>query len=214
MNKDILRNNQVYFDTSRLLVGKTLSPDIYRQTLVVTIRVNSLQASDNFKKSLYNRLSKLFYGKTSANHKHSFSMLMAADVEGSRYRARLHDTLLNPLDPHYHCIMVFSKSDWTRIEGSIPEWSSLIAKEIKKMKEVKPDKIYIAEFDRNRVPDEYWASPLMHFVEYCSKSSRVADMNDQLEYQSSIFPYDLLNDEKIQREQQNIFHRIASGLTV
>lgn len=214
MNKDTLKNNQVYFDTSRLLVGKTLSPDIYQQTLVITIRVNSLQASDTFKKSLYNRLSKLFYGKTSANHKHSFSMLMAADVEGSRHGATLYNTLLNPLDPHYHCIMVFSKSDWARIEGSIPEWSSLIAKEIRKMKEVKPDKIYIAEFNRNRIPDEYWDSPLMHFVEYCTKSSRIADRNDQLEYQSSIFPYDLLSDEKIKREQQNIFYKFTGGLTV
>jgi hypothetical protein len=214
MNKEKIRREQIYFDTARLLVGKTLSEDLYKRTLVITIRVNSLSQSDTFKEALYNRLRKLLYGKAKANHKDIFSMLIAADVEGSRRGAISHDTLLQPMDPHYHCIMVFSKSDWTRIEDNMLEWSSLIKKEIRKLREVKSDKLYIAAFNRHEVPDEHWVSPLMHFIEYCSKSSRVANLNDRLEYMPSIYPYDLMDNEKIRREQANIFKQFVGGVRV
>jgi hypothetical protein len=139
-----------YYNMAKLMVGKSLKNSPENQALVITIRIITFRQVERLKMAIFNKLCKLFYGRIATSCDDVFGLLVSEDVEASRTGKVSDKTLSSPYDPHLHCLMLFSKSDWLRVESNIDEWSSMIKKSLVELDEVKRSGVHVDRFDPSR----------------------------------------------------------------
>ena len=212
--EDKLKRADEHFNMAKLLIGKSLQNDLKHQALVVTIRITDFRQVERLKVAIFNKLCKLFYGRVATNCNDVFGLLISEDVEASRAGKVSAQTLSNPYDPHLHCLMVFSKGDWLRVEDNIEEWSSMIKKSLKKLDEVNQSGVYVERFDPSKTPKEHQDHPLTHYASYCNKVKKHANRYRSDNFNTSVFPYDILADDKDKRQQVYLWKKLEAGLNI
>lgn len=215
INKEY-RTNEIIsqYCLSRMLVGKSIENDFCTQSLVITIQVNNKKNSETLKLTLYKRLYKLLYGSAEDKRFANFSLLIAGDVEGTREGYAPLDTLKKPIYPHYHCLMMFSKSDWTRIAENFDEWRIMMVRTISAIREVKGKEIRITKFDRRLTPEKFQHQPLLYFTSYCTKCDRIASAMGISDYGPSVYPFDGYVSEHEFRQQSFFQNQFKNGLKI
>ena len=110
--------------------------------------------------------------------------------------------------------MLFSKGDWLRVEKNIKEWSSMIKRALVELDEVKRSGVHVDRFDPNKTPVEHRERPLTHFASYCNKSKKHANRYGLDNYNASVFPYDILANDKDKRQQVYLRRKLEQGLKI
>lgn len=203
-----------YYNIAKLMVGKSLKNSPENQALFITIRITNFRQVERLKKAIFNKLCKLFYGKVATSCDDVFGLLVSEDVEASRTGKVSDKTLSSPCDPHLHCLMLFSKSDWLRVEKNIDEWSSMIKKSLVELDEVKRSGVHVDRFDPSKTPLEHSDYPLTHYASYCNKSKKHANRYGVDGYGASVFPYDILANDKDKRQQVYLRRKLEKGLKI
>jgi len=122
---------------SRLLLKHINVETASDRSLLFTIRTDKVSDHEHFKRAIYQKPHRVLYGTLSAPDNFTYSMMIAGDVECSKTGTVSLETLKNPYEPHYHGVMVFSKSDWCRIEPNLSEVIGRIKSAIYDIREVK-----------------------------------------------------------------------------
>ena len=112
---------------SRLLFKHDNVESALDRSLVLTIYTNELFNTEHFKRAVFQKIHRAFYGAISAPDNFTYSMMIAGDVESSKTGTVSLETLKTAYESHFHGLMVFSKSDWCRIEAGFIETASIWA---------------------------------------------------------------------------------------
>lgn len=214
LNEKNLLTADAHFNMARLVTGKSLKNDLKNQALIITIRVTDFRQVEQLKKAVFNKLCKLFYGRVATSCDDVFGFLISADVEASRTGRVSSRTLSAPYDPHLHCLMLFSKSDWLRVESNIEEWSSMIKKALDELNEVERSGVHVDRFDPSKTPLEYRDCPLTYYASYCNKSKKHANRYGFDGYGASVFPYDIFATDKEKRQQVYLRRKFEQGFKI
>ena len=106
---------------SRLLFKHDNVESALERSLAITIYTNEVFDTEHFKRAVFQKIHRAIYGAISAPDNFTYSMMIAGDVESSRSGTVGLETLKAAYEPHFHGLMVFSKSDWCRIEADLPK---------------------------------------------------------------------------------------------
>jgi len=204
---------------SRLLQGHTQKSDVAKRSLVFTIQVKHLINTSQLKKAIYQKVHRALYGKLSSPDNSNFSMFIASDVESSRRKYVPDDVLLNPILPHYHGLMVFSKPDWDRICENLSYYKGKIRSSISDIKEIrdrevddygciKSESIWIDMFEEKNVKGAKHQSPLGDYIQYSMKSHLQGVNRSILIHEPSVFPFDMYSSEQDVKNANRLFNEL------
>lgn len=187
---------------SRLLFQHDEYELAHTRSLVFTIYTNKVSDTEHFKRAVYQKVHRALYKTLSTPDRFTFSMMIAADVEGSRSGVVRLETVRNAEEPHYHGVMVFSESDWTTIEMDLSLHIARIKSAISDIREVKSslidsdgvcrwDTIWIKPFENNNRPVFRFSTPFSNYINYIFKTDHHAQRHGLVTYMPSVFPHDL-----------------------
>ena len=199
--------NETIMYLSRLFDKHTNFVDVQANALVFTIQVKNFHNTDRVQKAIYEKIHRAIYERLSSPNDFTFSMFIAGDVEGSRSGYIPDHVLLDPMMPHYHGIILFSKQDWKVIRENISYWKSKIKSSISDIREIVDDEIdgdgciikesiWIDAFDKKKCNDAKHQSPIGDYVQYCMKSHLQAISRSIYTYQPKVFPFDAYANQK------------------
>jgi len=187
---------------SRLLFKHDNVESALERSLVLTIYTNEMFDTEHFKRAVFQKVHRILYGDLSKPDNFTYSMMIAGDVESSRSGTVSLEILKNPYEPHFHCLMVFSKSDWCRIEADPPKYISLIQSVISDIREVKKplidadgvcswNTIWVRKFEESTNPKHKFSSSFSNYINYIFKADNHAQKHGIDTYVPSVFPHDL-----------------------
>lgn len=204
---------------SRLLQGHTQKGDAAKRALVFTAQAKDLKNSNHTKKGIYQKIHRKLYDKLPSPDESQFSMLIASDVESSRRKYVPDEVLLNPILPHYHGLMVFSKPDWEIMCENISYWIGEIRSSISDIKEIKyreidgygcikSESIWIDVFDEKKVKGAKHQSPLGDYIQYSMKAHLQGVDRSILIHEPSVFPFDLYASDQDVIDANRLFNEL------
>ena len=187
---------------SRLLFKHDNVESASERSLAITIYTNEVFDTEHFKRAIFQKVHRAFYGDLSKPNNFTYSMMIAGDVECSKIGTVSLETLQNPYEPHYHGVMVFSKSDWCRIEADLPKYIYLIQSAISDIREVKKplidadgvcswNSIWVRNFEESTKPKHKFSSSFSNYINYIFKADNHAQRHGIDTYVPSVFPHDL-----------------------
>lgn len=204
---------------SRLLQGHTQKGDAAKRALAFTIQVKHLNNSYQLKKAIFQKVHRKLYDKLSSPDEFNFSLFIASDVESSRRKYVPDEVLLNPILPHYHGLMVFSKPDWEIMCENISYWIGEIRSSISDIKEIKDreidgcgciksESIWIDVFDEKKVKGAKHQSPLGDYIQYSMKSHLQGVNRSILIHEPSVYPFDLYASDQDVIDANRLFNEL------
>lgn len=204
---------------SRLLQGHTQKGDAAKRALVFTAQVKDLKNPNHTKKAMYQKVHRKLYDKLSSPDEFNFSLFIASDVESSRRKYVPDEVLLNPILPHYHGLMVFSKPDWEIMCENISYWIGEIRSSISDIKEIKDreidgcgciksESIWIDVFDEKKVKGAKHQSPLGDYIQYSMKSHLQGVNRSILIHEPSVYPFDLYASDQDVIDANRLFNEL------
>jgi len=204
---------------SRLLQGHTQKGDAAKRALVFTAQAKDLKNPNHSKKAMYQKIHRKLYDKLSSPDEFNFSLFIASDVESSRRKYVPDEVLLNPILPHYHGLMVFSKPDWEIMCENISYWIGEIRSSISDIKEIKDreidgygciksESIWIDAFDEKKVKGAKHQSPLGDYIQYSMKSHLQGVNRSILIHEPSVFPFDLYASDQDVIDANRLFNEL------
>lgn len=219
-----IQEQTIAWMTSRLLSNKIKITGIENRCLMVSIKVSNMERYETFKLQVYKKLLKALTDMKVENGKDHISMLVAGDVEGSRKFNVDRSTMLNPYEPHYHMIIVFSTSLWDRLQDKLNRLMLCYANRLADLNETKFDCDDVEKGDhekyfwwtiyddhiRNKISKYKYRFPLGKLVSYSTKADLIANRLHLTNCQPSAFPHDLLLDENLINRSNYIFNVLAS----
>lgn len=204
---------------SRLLQGHTQKGDAAKRALVFTAQAKDLKNPNHTKKAMYQKVHRKLYDKLSSPDEFNFSLFIASDVESSRRKYVPDEVLLNPILPHYHGLMVFSKPDWEIMCENISYWIGEIRSSISDIKEIKDREIdgcgciksefiWIDVFDEKKVKGAKHQSPLGDYIQYSMKSHLQGVNRSILIHEPSVYPFDLYASDQDVIDANRLFNEL------
>ncbi|MDA9313884.1 hypothetical protein N9Q41_04050 [Amylibacter sp.] len=147
-------------------------------------------------------------------------VLIAGDVECSKTGTVSLETLKNPYEPHYHGVMVFSKSDWCCIEPNLSEVIGRIKAAIYDIREVKKplidddgvctwDTVWIEQFKESTKPRHKFSSSFSNYINYIFKADYHAQKHGIQSYVPSVFPHDLYPPKDKSSSAEPLFNQLC-----
>ena len=219
-----IQDQTVAWTTSRLFSNKMKITGIENRCLMVSIKVSNMERYDNFKLQVYKKFLKSLSDMKVENGKDHISMLVAGDVEGSRKFDVDRSTMLNPYEPHYHVIIVFSSSLWDHLQGKLNTLMHYYANHLADLEETKFKRVDVGskrfrqylwwKTHDDQMRKEFskfeYRFPLGNLVSYSTKADLIANRLHLTNCQPSAFPHDLLLDEHLINRSNSIFNVLAS----
>jgi hypothetical protein len=219
-----IQEETVAWTTSRLFSNQMQITGIENRCLMVSIKVSNMERYENFKLQVYKKFLQALTDMKVENGKDHISMLVAGDVEGSRKFNVDRSTMLNPYEPHYHMIIVFSTSLWDRLQDKLNRLMLCYANRLADLNETKFDRDDVEKGDhekyfwwtiyddhiRNKISKYKYRFPLGKLVSYSTKADLIANRLHLPNCQPSAFPHDLLLDENLINRSNSIFNVLAS----
>ena len=205
---------------SRLLLKHINVETASERSLVFTIYTNRVFDYEHVKRAVYQKMHRVFYGTLSAPDNFTYSMMIAGDVECSKTGTVSLETLKNPYEPHYHGVMVFSKSDWCRIEPNLSEYIGRIKAAIYDIREVKKplidddgvctrDMIWIEKFKESTKPRHKFSSSFLNYINYIFKADYHAQKHGIQSYVPSVFPHELYPPKNKSSSAEPLFNQLC-----
>ena len=190
------------------------------RSLLFTIYTDKVFDHEHFKRAIYQKPHRVLYGTLSAPDNFTYSMMIAGDVECSKTGTVSLETLKNPYEPHYHGVMVFSKSDWCRIEPNLSEVIGRIKAAIYDIREVKTplidddgvctrDMIWIEKFKESTKPRHKFSSSFSNYINYIFKADYHAQKHGIQSYVPSVFPHDLYPPKDKSSSAEPLFKQLC-----
>lgn len=219
-----IQEETVAWTTSRLFSNQMKITGIENRCLMVSIKVSDMERYDKFKLQVYKKFLQALSDMKVEDGKDHISMLVAGDVEGSRKFNVDRSTMLNPYEPHYHVIIVFSTSLWDHLQGKLNRLMLCYANRLADLNETKFDRDDVKEgcyekyfwwtiYDdhiRNKISKYKYRFPLGRLVSYSTKADFIANRLHLPNCQPSAFPHDLLLDENLINRSNSIFNVLVS----
>ena len=205
---------------SRLLFKHDNIESASDRSLAITIHTNKVSDQEHFKRAVFQKVHRAFYGAISAPDNFTYSMMIAGDVEASRSGTVRLETLKTAYEPHFHGLMVFSKSDWCRIEADLPKYISLIQSAISDIREVKKplidadgvcswNTIWVRRFEESTKPKHKFSSSFSNYINYIFKADNHAQKYSIDTYVPSVFPHDLYPPKTKSSSTENMFKQLC-----
>ena len=205
---------------SRLLFKHDNIESAPSRSLVLTIYTNEVFDTEHFKRAVFQKIHRAFYGDLSKPDNFTYSMMIAGDVECSKTGTVSLETLKNPYEPHYHGVMVFSKSDWCRIESNLSEVIGRIKSALYDIREVKKplidddgvctwDTIWIEKFKESAKPRHKFSSSFSNYINYIFKADYHAQKHGIQSYVPSVFPHDLYPPKDKSSSAEPLFNQLC-----
>ena len=190
------------------------------RSLFFTIRTNKVPDHEHFKRAVYQKPHRILYGAISAPDNFTYSMMIAGDVECSKTGTVSLETLKTPHEPHYHGVMVFSKSDWCRIEPNLSEYIGRIKSALYDIREVKKplidddgvctwDTVWIKRFKESTKPRHKFSSSFSNYINYIFKADYHAQKHGIQSYVPSVFPHDLYPPKDKASSAESLFNQLC-----
>jgi len=187
---------------SRLLFKHDNVESASERSLAITIYTNEVFDTEHFKRAVFQKIHRAIYGAISAPDNFTYSMMIAGDVESSRSGTVGLETLKAAYEPHFHGLLVFSKTDWCHIEADLPKYIYLIQSAISDIREVKKplidddgvcswNTIWVRKFEESTKPKHKFSSSFSNYINYIFKSDNHAQKHGIDTYVPSVFPHDL-----------------------
>ena len=205
---------------SRLLLKHINVETASDRSLLFTIYTNRVSDHEHVKRAVYQKPHRVLYGTLSAPDNFTYSMMIAGDVECSKTGTVSLETLKNPYEPHYHGVMVFSKSDWCRIEPNLSEVIGLIKSALYDIREVKKplidddgvctwDTVCIKRFKESAKPRHKFSSSFSNYINYIFKADNHAQKHGIGTYVPSVFPHDLYPPRTKSSSTETMFKQLC-----
>ena len=204
---------------SRLLLKHINVETASDRSLLFTIYTNKVSDHEHVKRAVYQKPHRVLYGAISAPNNFTYSMMIAGDVECSKTGTVSLETLKNPYEPHYHGVMVFSKSDWCRIEPNLSEVIGRIKSVLYDILEVKKplidddgvctwDTVWIKRFKESAKPRHKFSSSFSNYINYIFKADYHAQKHGIQSYVPSVFPHDLYPPKDKASSAEPLFNQL------
>ena len=205
---------------SRLLFKHDNVESALDRSLAITIYTNEVFDTEHFKRAVFQKIHRAIYGAISAPDNFTYSMMIAGDVESSKTGTVSLETLKTAYEPHFHGLMVFSKSDWCRIEADPPKYISLIQSAISDIREVKKplidldgvcswNTIWVRKFKENTKPKHKFSSSFSNYINYIFKADNHAQKHGIDTYVPSVFSHDLYPPKTKSSPTENMFKQLC-----
>ncbi|MDC0335221.1 hypothetical protein OAN23_07330 [Amylibacter sp.] len=205
---------------SRLLLKHINVETASDRSLLFTIYTNKVFDYEHFKRAVYQKPHRVLYGAISAPNNFTYSMMIAGDVECSKTGTVSLEILKTPYEPHYHGVMVFSKSDWCRIEPNLSEVIGRIKSALYDIREVKKplidddgvctrDMIWIEKFKESTKPRHKFSSSFSNYINYIFKTDYHAQKHGIQSYVPSVFPHDLYPPKDKSSSAEPLFKQLC-----
>jgi hypothetical protein len=205
---------------SRLLFKHDNIESAPSRSLVLTIYTTEVFDTEHFKRAVFQKIHRAFYGDLSKPDNFTYSMMIAGDVESSRSGAVGLETLKTAYEPHFHGLMVFSKSDWCRIEADPPRYICLIQSAISDIREVKKplidadgvcswNTIWVRKFEESTKPKHKFSSSFSNYINYIFKADNHAQKHGIDTYVPSVFPHDLYPSRNNASSTETMFKQLC-----
>ena len=219
MGLNIIKHETLMYQ-SRLFLKHNNLESASDRSLLFTIYTDKVFDHEHFKRAIYQKPHRVLYGAISAPNNFTYSMMIAGDVECSKIGTVSLETLQNPYEPHYHGVMVFSKSDWCRIEADPPKYISLIQSAISDIREVKKpiidadgvcswNTIWVRKFEESTKPKHKFSSSFSNYINYIFKADNHAQKHGIDTYVPSVFPHDLYPPKTKSSPTENMFKQLC-----
>ena len=205
---------------SRLLFKHDNVESALERSLVLTIYTNEVFDTEHFKRAVFQKVHRILYRDLSKPDNFTYSMMIAGDVESSKTGTVSLEILKNPYEPHFHGLMIFSKSDWCRIEADPPKYISLIQSAISDIREVKKplidadgvcswNTIWVRKFEESTKPKHKFSSSFSNYINYIFKADNHAQKHGIDTYVPSIFPHDLYPPKTNSSSTEALFKQLC-----
>ena len=219
MGLNIIKHETLMYQ-SRLFLKHNNVETASERSLVFTIYTNRVFDYEHVKRAVYQKMHRVFYGTLSAPNNFTYSMMIAGDVECSKTGTVSLETLKNPYEPHYHGVIVFSKSDWCRIEPNLSEVIGRIKAALYDIREVKKplidddgvctrDMIWIEKFKESTKPRHKFSSSFSNYINYIFKADYHAQKHGIQSYVPSVFPHDLYPPKDKSSSAEPLFNQLC-----
>ena len=147
-------------------------------------------------------------------------MMIAGDVESSKSGSVRFETLKTAYEPHFHGLMVFSKSHWWRIGADLPKYIGLIQSAISDIREVKKplidadgvcswNTIWVRKFEESTKPKHKFSSSFSNYINYIFKADYHAQKHGIQSYVPSVFPHDLYPPKTKSSSAEPLFNQLC-----
>jgi hypothetical protein len=205
---------------SRLLFKHDNVESASERSLAITIYTNEVFDTEHFKRAVFEKVHRILYGDLSKPDNFTYSIMIAGDVESSRSGTVGLETLKAAYEPHFHGLMVFSKSDWCRIEADLPKYISLTQSAISDIREVKKplidadgvsswNTIWVRKFEESTKPKHKFSSSFSNYINYIFKADNHAQKHGIDTYVPSVFPHDLYPPRTQSSSTENMFKQLC-----
>ena len=176
--------------------------------------------TEHFKRALYQKIHRVLYGALSAPDNFTYSMMIAGDAESSRSGTVGLETLKAAYGLHFHGLMVFSKSDWCRIEADLPKYICLIQSAISDIREVKKPLIdadgvcswnttWVRKLEESTKPKHKLYSSFSNYINYIFKADNHAQKHGIDTYVPSVFPHGLYPPKTKPSSTETMFKQLC-----
>lgn len=205
---------------SRLLCEHEDIETAAQRALAFTIKVKHLSNTTHVQKAIFEKVHRAIYGTISKPDEFTFSMLIAGDVESSRDGFLSKRDLQDPLYPHYHGLIIFSKKDWAAISIDLSNCIAAIRNLVLRITEVEETEIdedgcyinetvWIKKFEPKPLNIRQYNSELATYIQYVIKADLLANKQSISTYQPMVFPYDRHGSETTYKKSDELFKRLA-----
>ncbi|PWK60551.1 hypothetical protein [Roseicyclus mahoneyensis] len=223
-SKDLSIQDQIVaWTTSRLFSNQMKITGIENRCLMVSIKVSNMERYENFKLQVYRKFLYAVRDLKVDIRSDQISMLVAGDVEGTRKFNVDRSTMINPYEPHYHVIIVFSSSLWDKLQRRFYYLMRSYAYHLADLNETKFER---EDINKNQYRQYFWWTiyddqsrkklskyeyrfPLGKLVSYSIKADLISNKLHLTKCQPSVFPHDLLLDEKAIKRSDSIFDTLV-----
>jgi hypothetical protein len=111
---------------SRLFENQTSLKGIEDRTYCITIKAKDVKKPDSFKKQVFKRLKWSFHACFIDIDRYPISVLIAGDVEATRNHRAKESTFRNPLEPHYHLILVIPEEIFSQVSFCLDDIKQIL----------------------------------------------------------------------------------------
>lgn len=208
---------------SRLYENQTSPKGIEDRTYCITIKAKDVKKPDSFKKQVYKRLKWSFHLCCIDIDRYPISVLIAGDVEATRDHKAKESTFRNPLEPHYHMILVIPEKIFSQVSLCLDDIKQKFAKHLSMMEGTLISHSSIKAGTQYRYlwwelyekrqcepkKSKQYDFPLGNIIPYSIKADRKANNLSIGHYQPSVFPFELKICERKAKRANKIFEKMA-----
>lgn len=163
--------------------------DLDHRTYFLTVKVVNRSALSDLDKVIFIKINQVLYGNQKGRGSRKAALIICGDVEGSRDG---NPELRNPIQPHFHALLILSKKDQVVWKGRQDELFAKIKSEIASIREVKylndQAEVWIEPFDSSK-------GSIPETISYVEKAYWQAQPRNVDFKPAAVFPFEIIHQQ-------------------